>query len=232
MFVNFNSTCGQIGAIGTDNRQPGALPVAGALWGNKFVNTPIANRVRIDPSLPTSSNQYWAVRDADGSTIGAAGYLIANGSTLLMPATKATDGSTGSQCQGQSGWGGYSCRNACYRSVFVQYIEPALQNINPAVGGTVLNLTRAEDSVSQIMAGGNMLPRVRSANGVAVWNRVIYVNLLGGSDYLVGIQGGAGVMPSNVRFGYTDNSTPSSPPCNASARLVFPQGVTAVEHSS
>lgn len=227
MFANFNSSCRASGAVGLDELQGGAIPVTGMLRNNSVVNTPLPNRVLIDAGIAQLINQYWAAHDADGSTIGASGYLVANGSALLIPPS-------GNQtCQGQPSWGGYSCRNVCYRSIFVNYMEPNLQSLANGAGGSVLNFTRAADSTSQVLWGDRQYAQseVQVGPNGPYWNRNYYINLLGGHNYTIAFQGGAGTSPTDVKYGYTDKG-PGSPLCNATVSLSFPQGVSAQQMSS
>ena len=230
MFANFNSSCLTEGAVGIDNLQPGPVEVTGLMINSTFINTPATNRAFIDPAMGPYLAQYWAARDADGSTIGVpgGGYLVANGSDILLPPV-ATAGGDNASCTEDPSWGGYSCQGVCYRSIYVQYYEPGI----PALwgSGTLLNVTRASDSVNQILgaAGGGYPGTVNPATNSPSWNRLMNLNLLGGESYTVTFVGGAGVLPAAVEYGPTDVSQPSNPPCGGAVTLAFPGGVNATE---
>ena len=99
--------------------------------------------------------------------------------------------------------------------------------------GSYLAVTRTQDG-----ATFNMFGTPLSASGVTydaatnspAWQRLLYMNVLGGYTYNIAIVSPTGALPPTLYFGYADISQPSSPACSASAVLQFSSSLNAILH--
>lgn len=123
-FSSFDSSCGMAAAVGVGH---GASPMwncGNAVRALRFSTATKVKKLHVFPRTYIDGNngtvfvgeaaKQYALRDLDGSLMVGKGYIVANSTNLLPPASFSPS------CTVISGANAYACRNTCYRTVLVR----------------------------------------------------------------------------------------------------------------
>eukprot|EP00850_Spirogloea_muscicola_P011397 SM000070S21363 [mRNA] locus=s70:541524:548134:- [translate_table: standard] len=204
-FAAFDPACRPAAAI--------ALSGSGDLWnaahyvqGLTFATAATTNALWVVPRLANLTGDgtvedggevaaAYALRDLDGSLLGAPGYAAANSSALVSPIA--------AQCVPVPAWDAYACTGACFRGIAVTYPEPGFGPRSGRTHGDYswLEILRLEDG-ALIWLDGN-LNEVAAA--VPPLLRLYSATLLAGYTYLLTIKGAQSPITA-ITIKYTDGT--------------------------
>lgn len=124
-FSSFDNTCHVSAAVAVGQNRASFWNAGHGFQSLRFSNTTKTNKLYLFPkTFPWPGSdwvdyagevaKYYALRDFDGSIIGAPGYAVANNPSILPPASFSPG------CTFMAAANAYACKGTCYRTVQVR----------------------------------------------------------------------------------------------------------------